>query len=44
MKDAPAMLDMLCDDCKAHFESLKRYLTGLGLDYTVDKGIVRGLE
>ena len=44
VKDAPAMLDMLCDDCKAHFESLKRYLTGLGLDYTVDKGIVRGLD
>lgn len=44
VKDAPAMLDMLCDDCKAHFESLKCYLTGLGLDYTVDKGIVRGLD
>ena len=41
---APMMLDMLCDDCRAHFESLQKYLSCLGMDYEIDKGIVRGLD
>lgn len=43
-KGAPTMLDMLCDDCKAHFEKLQEYLTAQGLTYTVDPRIVRGLD
>lgn len=43
-KDAPKITDYLCDDCKAHFESLKHYLSALGIDYTVNPLIVRGLD
>ena len=43
-KDAPLILDYLCDDCKEHFESFKKYLTNLGIDYVVDPKIVRGLD
>ncbi len=41
---APKMLDHLCDDCKEHFEKLKGYLDALGIEYTVDPDIVRGLD
>lgn len=43
-KDAPVMLDYLCDDCKAHFEGVKKHLSAAGLDYTVNPTIVRGLD
>ena len=42
--DAPSILDSLCPDCAAHFESLKRYLTAMGISYEVDSRIVRGLD
>ena len=41
---APKMLDYLCDDCRAHFESVKSLLTATGVDYEVDPSIVRGLD
>lgn len=44
VKDAPSMLDTLCDECKAHFESLQRNLTALGIEYQIDSRIVRGLD
>lgn len=43
-KDAPVILDYLCDDCSSHFETLKKYLTGLSIEYTVNPRIVRGLD
>lgn len=43
-KDAPVVLDYLCDDCKAHFEGLKKRLDALGVPYTVNPRIVRGLD
>ena len=43
-KDAPKTVDHLCPECEAHFESLKSYLTALGVPYTVDTNIVRGLD
>ncbi|MBP5379216.1 MAG: histidine--tRNA ligase [Ruminococcus sp.] len=43
-KDAPLILDYLCDECKEHFDSVKKYLTTLGIEYTVDPKIVRGLD
>lgn len=43
-KDAPLIIDYLCDECKEHFESVKKYLTNLGIDYIVDPKIVRGLD
>ena len=41
---APKLLDHLCPDCLEHFEGLKTNLDSLGIAYTVDPGIVRGLD
>ncbi len=41
---APYMLDYLCDDCKAAFESLKANLYAMGITFIVDPKIVRGLD
>ena len=41
---APVVLDYLCDDCKAHFESVKKYLTAMGIGYKINPHIVRGLD
>ena len=43
-KGAPATVDYLCDECNAHFESLKAHLDAMGIEYTVDTRIVRGLD
>ena len=43
-KDAPLILDYLCEDCKTHFEKLKSSLDALEITYTVDPRIVRGLD
>ena len=43
-KNAPKILDFLCDDCKAHFEEVQSILTDLGIKYVVNSGIVRGLD
>lgn len=43
-KDAPYMLDYLCDDCKAAFEALKTNLDAMGISYVVGPRIVRGLD
>lgn len=43
-KDAPYMLDYLCDDCKAAFEALKANLDAMDISYVVDPRIVRGLD
>ena len=44
VKDAPVVLDYLCDDCRAHHEAVCKGLDALGIDYVVDPGIVRGLD
>ncbi len=41
---APHVIDYLCDDCRAHFEDVKKYLTAAGIEYTVNPTIVRGLD
>ena len=43
-KDAPVILDYLCEECSAHFEKLKALLTEQGIAFTVDPRIVRGLD
>lgn len=43
-KDAPMILDYLCDDCKEHFEKLKQYLTQMNIAFSVNPRIVRGLD
>lgn len=41
---APVMLDYLCEDCVAHFDTVKGCLDELGVAYTVNPTIVRGLD
>lgn len=43
-KNAPLMLNHLCDECKNDFEELKNNLDIMGVLYTVDPTIVRGLD
>ncbi len=43
-RDAPSILDYLCDECKSHFEQVKAYLEVAGIDYKVNPKIVRGLD
>ncbi len=44
VKTAPAVTDWLCDECREKFEALKTYLTALGIPFTVDPRLVRGLD
>ncbi len=44
VKDAPNMLDMLCDECAGHFAKLQNYLSAANIPYAVDSRIVRGLD
>lgn len=44
VKDAPMMLDYLCEDCRKDFEDLKTYLDAMGIRYVEDPSIVRGLD
>lgn len=41
---APAMVDGLCPECSEHFKGVKTGLNNLGINYYVDKNIVRGLD
>ncbi len=43
-KDAPKVLDYLCDDCRAHFEQVQAFLGVMGIPFTVNPTIVRGLD
>ena len=44
VKNAPRLIDHLCDECKAHFEGVKSGLETIGIEYTIDPNIVRGLD
>lgn len=44
VKDAPLILDNICEECSTHFDTLQKYLQAMGIPYEVDKGIVRGLD
>ena len=41
---APTVLDYLCDECREHFDGVRSYLDAIGIDYTVNPKIVRGLD
>lgn len=43
-KNAPVMVDFLCDDCANHFEGVKSHLNAMGIEYSVNPHIVRGLD
>ena len=42
--EAPQSTDYLCDDCREHWGKLSSYLDAMGLPYTVDHRLVRGLD
>ena len=44
IKDAPRTIDYLDEECRNHFEELKKLLTELEIPFEVDTGIVRGLD
>ena len=44
MRDAPLAPDNLCDECRTHYEQVKRYLDEAGVAYVEDPTLVRGLD
>jgi len=40
----PSILDHLCDECQAHFETVKEQLDARGIAYEVRPRLVRGLD
>ena len=43
-QQAPRILDYLCDACRVHFEGVRAHLDAVGIPYTIDPTIVRGLD
>lgn len=43
-KNAPVVLDYLCEECSDHFEKVKSYLDSAEIPYIVNPKIVRGLD
>lgn len=41
---APVVLDYLCAECRSHFEQVRMLLGDLGISYTVNPRMVRGLD
>lgn len=41
---APSILDHLNEECERHFETVKKYLDALGVNYVVNDRLVRGLD
>ena len=41
---APVVTDYLCEECREHFEGVKANLEAMGISYTVNPHIVRGLD
>jgi histidyl-tRNA synthetase len=44
MREAPLISEHLCDACRKHFETLCGLLDDLGVPYTLDPTLVRGLD
>ena len=44
MQDAPLLLDYLSENSKKHFDQVKTYLDVLGISYTLNPRMVRGLD
>lgn len=42
--ECPRTVDYLCEDCETHFTTLKGSLDAMGIEYTVNPKIVRGLD
>ena len=44
MAGAPLLLDFLNSESKSHFDEVKRLLTEIGIEYTINPRMVRGLD
>jgi histidyl-tRNA synthetase len=44
MREAPKIGESLCDACRDHFAAVLAYLDGLGITYTIEPTLVRGLD
>jgi histidyl-tRNA synthetase len=44
LADAPTIGESLCGPCREHFEALQALLSALGVGYTLDPVLVRGLD
>jgi histidyl-tRNA synthetase len=44
LRDAPDIMDSLCEECRTHFDALRSYLDALSIPYVVDKHLVRGFD
>jgi histidyl-tRNA synthetase len=44
LRDAPKIGESLCPECQAHFEEVQRGLGALGVPFTLDPTLVRGLD
>jgi histidyl-tRNA synthetase len=42
--DAPLIGDHLCDDCRAHYDAVREFLTDLGIEWREAPRLVRGLD
>lgn len=43
-KNAPVVLDYLCEECQKHFDGVKKCLDSADVKYTINPQIVRGLD
>ena len=44
LKDAPSILESLCDECAEHFGSVQDYLSRMSVRFVVDTSMARGLD
>ncbi len=44
VREAPRLLDHLCDECREHFRTFQSYLKDLGLEFRLDTSLVRGFD
>lgn len=44
IKDAPRLIDYLCDECAQHFSHVRASLNNMDIPFVVDPDIVRGLD
>ena len=44
VRDAPIILDGLCDECRVHFDVVRQDLTAAGVSHVINPRLVRGLD
>ena len=44
LREAPSILDSLCEGCREHFEAVKSYLDRMSVAYELDESLARGLD